>query len=86
MAPISVCGFLCNIAAYLKTDLINFAVAGGLVGATVPYTIFVLGSDIDCLLTGKSQDVDKTTRRFCNLHHARLVSAAAGFALYSEFF
>lgn len=81
MAPILVCGLVSNIAAYLQTDDITFAVAGGLVGANIPYTMFVLGEDIGTLLKANPQDVDKTTRRFCNLHHLRLVSASTGFVL-----
>ena len=44
-----------------------------------PYTKLVLMEDINALRNGTTEDVRKTTTRFCNLHHVRLVMAAAGF-------
>ena len=85
MVPLLGCGTLCNaFAAYYYYPSINFVVSSTLLALIGPYTKFVLGEDIETLrkLSNPSQ-IDETARRFCNLHHVRLVAAtiAFGFAL-----
>eukprot|EP00562_Extubocellulus_spinifer_P006242 CAMPEP_0178516236 /NCGR_PEP_ID=MMETSP0696-20121128/24997_1 /TAXON_ID=265572 /ORGANISM="Extubocellulus spinifer, Strain CCMP396" /LENGTH=198 /DNA_ID=CAMNT_0020146481 /DNA_START=55 /DNA_END=651 /DNA_ORIENTATION=+ len=58
--------------------------AATMIGLIGPYTGFVLMEDIDKLRTSSTEEVEVTTRRFCNLHHPRLGMALVGygFALF----
>ena len=84
MIPLLGCGTLCNaVAAYHYYPGINFVVSATLLAAIGPYTKIVLGEDIETLRKSNPSQIDETARRFCNLHHVRLVAAtiAFGFAL-----
>lgn len=59
----------------------NWAISGFLLMMIGPYTAIVLGEDIETLRKADSKEVATTARRFCNLHHVRLVLAVAGFGL-----
>lgn len=55
--------------------------SGAVLFAIAPYTFLVLGEDIEKLRTSSDGDVAETARRFCRLHHVRLVMAIAGFGM-----
>jgi hypothetical protein len=60
---------------------LNWAISGLLLMLIGPYTAVVLGEDIETLRKADSTEVEETTKRFCRLHHVRLVLAVAGFGL-----
>ncbi|CAJ1962282.1 unnamed protein product [Cylindrotheca closterium] len=79
MVPVLLAGTISNLTAYYQTKDIKFAITSGLICFVGPYTGIVLGEDIETLRKSDPADVAETTRRFCNLHHVRLVVAATGF-------
>lgn len=79
MVPVILGGTISNLTAYFQTKNIHFAITSGLICLIGPYTGFVLGEDIEALRKSDPVDVAETARRFCNLHHVRLVAAATGF-------
>ena len=81
MIPVLVSGVLSNLLAFRLTKHVNFAYTAALIGCIGPYTGIILGEDIEALRKSNAAEVGKSTRRFCNLHHVRLVAAAAGFGL-----
>lgn len=52
-----------------------------LLGCIGPYTGIVLGEDIEALRKSNCEEVEETTRRFCRMHHLRLLAAGVGFGL-----
>ena len=81
MVPVLVCGTVANITAYVQTSHVNFAYAAGLIALIAPYTSIILGEDIEALRKSNVKEVAATTKRFCQLHHPRLVIAATAFGL-----
>ena len=81
MLPTLICGVLGNSAAWWMTSDSKFAWAAGLVGSVGVYTGVILGEDIQELRKSNPTQVYETARRFCNLHHVRLVLAGSAFAL-----
>eukprot|EP00469_Lotharella_globosa_P009771 CAMPEP_0167786498 /NCGR_PEP_ID=MMETSP0111_2-20121227/8832_1 /TAXON_ID=91324 /ORGANISM="Lotharella globosa, Strain CCCM811" /LENGTH=168 /DNA_ID=CAMNT_0007677899 /DNA_START=27 /DNA_END=533 /DNA_ORIENTATION=+ len=55
--------------------------SGGFLFCLAPYTMFVLGEDIDDLMRSDEKEVSVKTRRFCWMHHPRLILAALSFSL-----
>ena len=81
MVPVLISGVLSNLLAFRLTKHVNFVYTAALIGCIGPYTGIILGEDIDALRKSDAAEVGNTTRRFCNLHHLRLVLATAGFGL-----
>ena len=81
MVPLLLSSTLAHGGAFWTTSNRNWAVSGILLMLIGPYTGAVLGEDIETLRQAESSQVAETARRFCNLHHVRLVMAAAGFSL-----
>ena len=79
MVPVLLTGVASNILAFRQTKHVNFAYTAVLLGCIGPYTGVVLGEDIEALRKSSQGEVEETVKRFCNLHHLRLVVAAAGF-------
>ena len=84
MVPLLVCGTICNSITYYHTSIQGYLIAAILIGCIGPYTGIVLGEDIDSLRKSNPKEVDFTARRFCNLHHFRLLVAiiAFGYSLH----
>mmetsp|Transcript_26699 Transcript_26699/g.56775 ORF Transcript_26699/g.56775 Transcript_26699/m.56775 type:complete len:154 (-) Transcript_26699:89-550(-) len=81
MIPVLASGVMSNLLAFRLTKHVNFAYTATLIGCIGPYTGIILGEDIEALRNSNALEVEKCTRRFCKLHHLRLVAAAAGFGL-----
>ena len=81
MVPVLFGGVVSNLMAFRSTGHANFACSAALIGCIGPYTAIVLGEDIDALRESDDVKVGEITKRFCNLHHLRLVAAALGFGL-----
>ncbi|CAB9520068.1 expressed unknown protein [Seminavis robusta] len=81
MVPVLLSGAASNTLAYLRTNHVHFAITAGLLGLIGPYTAIILGEDIEALRQSDLKEVGETARSFCNLHHPRLIAAAAGFGL-----
>ena len=79
MVPLIFSGTLSNLTAYYQTKNVKFAITSGLILFIGPYTGIVLREDIEALRKSDPVNVAETARRFCNLHHVRLVAAATGF-------
>ena len=70
-----------NLYAFSQTKDKRFIITATCVGFLGPYTGLILGEDIENLRQSQPKEVERTTRRFCNLHHVRLLSAAIGFGV-----
>mmetsp|Transcript_34506 Transcript_34506/g.83516 ORF Transcript_34506/g.83516 Transcript_34506/m.83516 type:complete len:154 (-) Transcript_34506:1946-2407(-) len=81
MIPVLLSGVISNIMAFRLTNHVNFAYTASLIGCIGPYTGIILGEDIEALRKSNDEEVGETARRFCKLHHVRLVAAAAGFGM-----
>ena len=81
MVPLLGLTTLANAAAWRATGSACWGYAALAICGIVPYTVFVLGEDIEALRRSDANEVAKTTERFCARHHARLGMAAVGFGL-----
>ena len=70
-----------NVWAYTQTNDNRFLYTAGFIGFLAPFTVFILGEDIEKLRRCNGEEVESTARRFCFLHHFRLLSAGIGFGL-----
>lgn len=78
MVPLIASATLANVGAYAATKDGYWLVSAGAIGITGPYTGIVLGEDIK-QLRGEPDDVQRSARRFCALHHVRTGLAIAAF-------
>lgn len=81
MIPMLLSSVVSNVVAYKMTSNGKFAWSAAFIGCIGPYTGIVLGEDIESLRDSNCEEVEETTRRFCRLHHFRLVVAGVGFGL-----
>ena len=81
MFPLLVVTAVAQFVAYLTTQHQSWLLSGLLILAMGPYTMFVLLEDIATLRKSNATEVEATTKRFCKLHHVRLVLSVAGFGL-----
>ena len=81
MVPLLISSTLAHASAFWTTANRNWAISGVIIMLIGPYTAMVLGEDIETLRKAEDSEVAKTAKRFCNLHHFRLVMALAGFGL-----
>ena len=81
MVPLLASSVLAHGRMFWTTKNQNWAISAALSAAIGVYTGVVLGEDIETLRKSNTAEVAETATRFCNLHHLRLVMAAAGFGL-----
>ncbi|CAM9976355.1 unnamed protein product [Discosporangium mesarthrocarpum] len=81
MVPVVALCTLTHGVAYWASGDPSWLWSGALLFSIGPYTKLVLGEDIEGLRKAGTKDVAAMTRRFCSMHHLRLVAAAAAFAV-----
>jgi hypothetical protein len=81
MVPLIACNIISHATTYFFTKDPLWIATGTIMGMIGPYTAVVLGEDIEKLRSSSAEEVDTTARRFCTLHHARLIMAATGFGM-----
>jgi hypothetical protein len=81
MAPLGVASTIAHALAYRDTGEMKWGIAGALVFSTIAWTLTIMGESIRALRDSKSEGTFETTKKFCFLHHFRLVASAAGFLL-----
>lgn len=75
MLPLIMATSSLHAAAYWLSDRKAWIGTGMAVFAIAPYTVLVLGEDIQALRKAESQEVCRTARHFSLLHHPRTVMA-----------
>ena len=82
MVPLIASNIISHATAYFFTQDPLWIATGAILGLIGPYTTVFLGEDIEKLRCCSSkQEVDSTVKRFCTLHHMRLIMATAGFGM-----
>lgn len=81
MVPLLGTTMLAHLVAWFQTGDLTWLASGGTLVIIGPYTKLVLGEDIEKLRKSSSDEVATTARRFCNLHHIRLVLAVTGYSV-----
>ena len=81
MAPLAATGTAAHVAAAVMSGQRIWAVGGTMLFGLLPYTMLVLGEDIKGLMDANPEEVATRTKRFCRLHHVRLVAAMSAFGV-----
>jgi hypothetical protein len=81
MVPLLGTTALANLIAWRTTGKESWGYAALAICGIVPYTVLVLGEDIEALRRSNEKKVAQTTQRFCSRHHARLGMAVIGFGM-----
>lgn len=80
MVPLSALATTSYLATYYLTSNLIWLLPAGATFFVLPYTALVMGEDISSLRDGNEAALASSTKRFCMLHHLRVVVTGAGLA------
>ena len=78
--PLMITVVITHIARWYYTGKVIALICAMLVAAIMPYTRFVMGEDIERLISSKG-DVSATVQAFCRKHDARTLLSLTAFVL-----
>jgi hypothetical protein len=81
MAPLSLASTFAHAAAYAATEQPKWAIASVLVFSTIVWTVTAMNEAITELRASDSNQVLVSTRRFCAMHHLRLLVSCSAYAM-----
>ena len=83
MVPLGLAATASNIILYYLKGGYHNLVAAGLVGLIIPWTIVLMGEDIEALRAAKTAKGDryKSIKTFCIRHHVRPILATSAFVI-----
>ena len=81
MVPLIAANAVTHSIALLTTGEKCWLMSGACISAIGPYTVVLLGEDIEALRAADDKDTVQVATRFCHLHHVRTALAGAAFGM-----